>query len=695
MKTKYILIVCVLFVTSVLANAATNDVATLLQQGLLEEEANHQLDAAIGDYKEAIKHFDGQRQLAATAIFRLGECYRKQGHTNEANAQYARIVREFPDQAELAQLSQAYLPTGGTSAQTQVLPSDEENFLRQVRETMQNSPDLVNQQLTKAIAAGYASAAEFLLTHGADVNRKAPIAQAANLGNDAMIRLLLNHGAAVDARDGGRTALHCAAENGFLTICRTLLAHGADVNAQYNNGWTPLHAAVTKMNLPLVELFITNKAQVNATNSDGQTPLFVAIQLQNVDIAKLLLDNHADANMGAFDRLSSYWLPLSPLDRAVYSDNPEMVKLLLEHHADPNALTLPIPGYFKISFRLPSKSSDVELGAGETPLMWTASLNQLHATRIVQLLLDHGATPNETDPDGQTALVYAIRTKNIDVCRALIARGADVNALDTQGRPPLAHTKKDSQIEEVLIKAGADPDYNRRRGIWSCDSEEKPKTMVFSCPTNFINHHTLLEFIARSCPPFPDFARVSIHRLNGKRAEVVPVNVADFFQTGDCAKDVALQPGDMVEIPEREHKVAENWAGFLSAEEDALNTCLFRMVRIIVKGTTNDVAVEWRSRFHPPGSVIIINGKLPDWKVKALKERKADIWVESVLLNTVVHQANVLLNTSDLSRVHLTRGGAKMTFDLTTKTPPEVWLEDGDVIEIPELGQAAPAATTK
>src|SRR5580658_14977 len=113
MKKICILTVFVLLTTEGFAPAATNDVATLVQRGLFEEEANHQLDAAIGDYEEAIAHFDHERQLAATAIFRLGECYRKLGRTNEANAQYERITREFPDQTQLAQLSQAYLPSGG------------------------------------------------------------------------------------------------------------------------------------------------------------------------------------------------------------------------------------------------------------------------------------------------------------------------------------------------------------------------------------------------------------------------------------------------------------------------------------------------------------------------------------------------------------------------------------------------------
>src|SRR5437899_6246562 len=82
--------------------AATNDLTTTLQRGLFEEEANHNLEAAAQAYQAVSAQFDKDRKLAATAIFRLGEVYRKQGKTNEAAAQYERIVREFSDQQTLA-----------------------------------------------------------------------------------------------------------------------------------------------------------------------------------------------------------------------------------------------------------------------------------------------------------------------------------------------------------------------------------------------------------------------------------------------------------------------------------------------------------------------------------------------------------------------------------------------------------------
>lgn len=73
-----------------------------IQQGVIEEDINVDAEAAIAAYRQVIDHFDQQRAEAAQALFRLGEVLRKQGDLDEARHQYARIVREFSDQANLA-----------------------------------------------------------------------------------------------------------------------------------------------------------------------------------------------------------------------------------------------------------------------------------------------------------------------------------------------------------------------------------------------------------------------------------------------------------------------------------------------------------------------------------------------------------------------------------------------------------------
>ena len=98
-----------------------------LQRGILQEESELDLNAAAASYRALIAQFDAQRPLAANAIFRLGECYRRQGRAEEAKAQYARILREFPDQIYLCKLAQKYasnaLPSANPPAGTGPAPA--------------------------------------------------------------------------------------------------------------------------------------------------------------------------------------------------------------------------------------------------------------------------------------------------------------------------------------------------------------------------------------------------------------------------------------------------------------------------------------------------------------------------------------------------------------------------------------------
>src|SRR5215204_3316500 len=77
-----------------------------LQRGLFEEEANHDLPAAIKEYRAIIAQSAEQRKVTATALFRLAECHRKLGQTNEANTAYQQLLREYPEQEPLVQLAE-------------------------------------------------------------------------------------------------------------------------------------------------------------------------------------------------------------------------------------------------------------------------------------------------------------------------------------------------------------------------------------------------------------------------------------------------------------------------------------------------------------------------------------------------------------------------------------------------------------
>jgi len=96
--------------------------------------------------------------------------------------------------------------------------------------------------------------ADFLLGKGANPNiasnnsfNVAPIHSACAISGEALIKLLLRHGANVNAKQvNDITPLHETAHNGRAALTKLLLDHGAAVNAKTANGQTPLAMALEK-----------------------------------------------------------------------------------------------------------------------------------------------------------------------------------------------------------------------------------------------------------------------------------------------------------------------------------------------------------------------------------------------------------------------------------------------------------------
>jgi len=73
--------------------------------------------------------------------------------------------------------------------------------------------------------------------------------------------------------DGGRTALHRAAENGHFEVVKLLLDKEADVNAMNNHDDTPLHEAAAAGKIDIVKALIAAKAVADISNMKEETPL--------------------------------------------------------------------------------------------------------------------------------------------------------------------------------------------------------------------------------------------------------------------------------------------------------------------------------------------------------------------------------------------------------------------------------------
>lgn len=90
---------------------AQEHMADSLRNGILEEDSKQNPRAAIQQYQAVMTQFAEARQTAATTLFRMAECYRKQGYRAAAVASYQQVLKDFADQTKLAAQSRAVLAT--------------------------------------------------------------------------------------------------------------------------------------------------------------------------------------------------------------------------------------------------------------------------------------------------------------------------------------------------------------------------------------------------------------------------------------------------------------------------------------------------------------------------------------------------------------------------------------------------------
>ncbi|HZM01881.1 MAG TPA: ankyrin repeat domain-containing protein [Candidatus Saccharimonadales bacterium] len=180
-----------------------------------------------------------------------------------------------------------------------------------------------------------------------------------------------------------------AARSGDMETLKLLLNKGADVNAKDTNGTTALMGAVMTGRTDAAKLLLDKGADINAKDYSVGTPLMIAAYQGNASMVKLLLDNDADINTKVIGVLDD-----TALMSAVMSCNTNVVELLLDKGASIN-----------------QKDS-----RGQTALINATILGD---TNVVKLLLAKGADINTVDTDGETVSGIAIRMGNAAIMQLL------------------------------------------------------------------------------------------------------------------------------------------------------------------------------------------------------------------------------------------------------------------------------------
>jgi hypothetical protein len=168
---------------------------------------------------------------------------------------------------------------------------------------------------------------------------------------------------------------------------------------------------------------------------------------------------------------------------------------------------------------------------------------------------------------------------------------------------------------------------------------------------------------------FTDWRRVVIYRAakQGLERQELPVDVEALVAVGDCSRDVALEWGDVVELPERDHPVGAAFEGAPAGMEKLWQSCLARTVTITIKGEAKPLklAVGAETSGSTPG-------------------------VNPFSLMGALSQPGLLRTSSDLRQVRVERPAApqplRWQLDCSDSMDAATfWLRDGDVIVVPDL----------
>ncbi|MGH8260844.1 MAG: ankyrin repeat domain-containing protein [Steroidobacteraceae bacterium] len=293
---------------------------------------------------------------------------------------------------------------------------------------------------------------ELLIRHGADVNAR-------SVWRD-WERHVTAESRAKRTNTGGLTPLMYAAREDCLQCVNVLIKHHVDVDQPDPDGVAPVTVAIMNDNWDIAARHIQAGCDANQWDIYGQGPLFAAIaanvhspgsatagpldpsnRTTGMEVVRMLLDRGANPNMQLFYRpkrngdfftrtigIGGVARGATPLFAAAATDDVQLVKLLLAHGADPRL--------YQADDQTPMMAALSGRGAfggggADNPRGAIAVLRVLHAagTDVNVMSIQHHLLRTR----GGTALHYAVRAGSAEAIKLLISWGVDVNAKDPDG----------------------------------------------------------------------------------------------------------------------------------------------------------------------------------------------------------------------------------------------------------------------